>query len=120
MTNASVSARIKELKTATAANVVKVEIRKRSARVQVGQNIVDRLCRLREARALEYADHPGGATGMLVKEYRGKNGQQEIWKFDAALVSQTNATLKQVAIEEGQWSEKRQLSDYSSLWESTQ
>jgi hypothetical protein len=109
MTNASVSARIKELKTANVANLVKVEIRKRSARVQVGQNMVDRLCRLRDARALEYADHPGGATGMLVKEYRGKNGQQEIWKFDAALVSQINATLKQVAIEEGQWSEKRQL-----------
>src|ERR1039457_2626218 len=106
MTKANVSARIKELKTANAANVVKVEIRKRSARVQVGQNMVDRLCRLRDARALEYADHPGGATGMLVKEYRGKNGQQEIWKFDAALVAQTNATLKQVAIEEGQWSQK--------------
>src|SRR5450755_3396675 len=100
LTNANVSARIRELKTATAESVVKIEIRKRSARVQVGQNIVDRLCRLREARALEYADHPGGATGMLVKEYRGKNGQQEIWKFDAALVSQINATMKQAAIEE--------------------
>jgi phage terminase small subunit len=110
LTNANVSARIRELKTATAESVVKIEIRKRSARVQVGQNIVDRLCRLREARALEYADHPGGATGMLVKEYRGKNGQQEIWKFDAALVSQINATMKQAAIEEGQWSEKRDLS----------
>jgi phage terminase small subunit len=111
MTNANVLARIKELKTARAACVVKVEIRKRSARVQVLQNIVDRLYRLTEARALEYADHPGGATGMLVKEHRGKNGQQEIWKFDAALVRQINATLKQAAIEEGQWSEKRQLSD---------
>jgi cell division septum initiation protein DivIVA len=115
MINPKVSARIKELKTATAANVVKVEIRKRSARVQVGQNIVDRLRRLRETRALEYADHPGGATGMLVKEYRGKNGQQEVWKFDESLVAQTNATLKQVAIEEGQWSEKRELSDSRAI-----
>ena len=118
MANPKVSARIKELKTATAANVVKVEIRKRSARVQVGQNLVDRMCRLRETRAAEYADHPGGATGMLVKEYRGKNGQQEVWKFDESLVAQTHATLKQVAIEEGQWSEKRELSDSraSSDW----
>jgi hypothetical protein len=38
---------------------------------------------------------------MLVKECRGKNGQQEIWKFDASLVAQINATLKQVAIEVG-------------------
>jgi phage terminase small subunit len=111
MTSANVSARIKELKTATAESVVKVEIRKRAARVQVLQNTLDRMCRLREARALEYADHPGGATGMLVKEHRGKNGQQEIWKFDAALMSQINATMKQAAIEEGQWSEKRGLSD---------
>ena len=44
---------------------------------------------------------------MLVKDYRGKNAEQEIWKFDAALVSQINDTLKQAAIEEGQWSEKR-------------
>ena len=109
LANANVSARIKELKTATAEIVVKVEIRKRSGRVQVLQNILDRLCRLREARALEYADHPGGATGMLVKEHRGKNGEQEIWKFDATLVSQINATLKQAAIEEGQWSEKREF-----------
>jgi hypothetical protein len=57
--------------------------------------------------------HPGfpngGATGMLVKNYRGKNAEQEIWKFDAALVSTINDTLKQAAaIEEGQWTEKRE------------
>src|SRR5260370_42573989 len=28
------------------------------------------------------------ATEVLVKDYRGKNAEQEIWKFDAALVSQ--------------------------------
>jgi hypothetical protein len=42
MTHAKVSARVKDLKTATAANLVRVEIRKRSVRVQVGQNLVDR------------------------------------------------------------------------------
>lgn len=115
LTNANVAARIKELKTAMAESVVKVEIRKRSARVQALQDIVDRLTGLIEARALEYADHPGGATGMLVKERRGKNGQQESWKFDATLVRQINATLKQAAIEEGQWSEKRALSDSAAI-----
>ena len=47
---------------------------------------------------------------MLVKDYRGKNAEQEIWKFDASLVAQINGVLKQAAIEEGQWTEKRQLS----------
>ena len=63
-----------------------------------------------EARALEYSDHPGGATGLLVKDYRGKNAEREIWKFDAGLMSPINHTMKQAAIEEGQWSEKRESS----------
>jgi hypothetical protein len=45
---------------------------------------------------------------MLVKEYRGKNAEQEIWKFDASLVAQICDVLKQAAIEEGQWTEKRE------------
>src|SRR5260370_10147907 len=84
MTNANVLARIKELKTATAASVEKVEIRKRSARVQVLQNIVHRLYRHTEARALEYAAHPGGARGTLVKEHQAQNDQKEIWQTDPA------------------------------------
>src|SRR3984893_15471388 len=56
-----------------------------------------------------HSDYPGGgATGMLVKDYRGKNAEQEIWKFDAALEAQIKDTLKQAAIEEGQWTEKRE------------
>ena len=75
MTHADVAARIQELKTARAAKVVKTEIRKRSARVQAGQNLVDRLCRLRDARAAACrrlcwsdrqergAEEPDGANG---------------------------------------------------------
>jgi hypothetical protein len=65
--------------------------------------------------------HPGfpigGHTGLLVKDYRGKNAEQEIWKFDAALVAQLNHTLKQAAIEEGQWTEKREVSGGVSMVE---
>jgi hypothetical protein len=71
--------RIEELKTTIAAGVIDLEIRKRSP-----------------------------ATGMLVTDYRGKNDEQEIWKFDAALVARVNDVLKQAAIEEGQWTEKRE------------
>ena len=63
------------------------------------------------ARAIEYAAHPGGSSGLLVKDYRGKNAEKEIWKFDAALVSQINHALKQAAIEEGQWNEKQDISN---------
>jgi hypothetical protein len=58
--------------------------------------------------------HPGrpngGATGMLVKDFRGKNAEQEIWKFDGALEARIADDLKQAAIEEGQWTEKREMS----------
>ena len=109
MANDKVSARIEELKTTIAQGVIQLEIRARSARVQVLQNLLDRMRNLIEARAFEYSDHLGGATGMLVKDYRGKNADQEFWRFDAALATQICDVLKQAAIEEGQWAEKREL-----------
>src|SRR5450759_4126696 len=57
----------------------------------------------------------GGATGMLVKDYRGKNADQVIWKFDSALAARIADTLKQAAIEEGQWTEKRETKDTVGL-----
>ena len=49
------------------------------------------MLQLQAARALEYADHLGGSTGLLVKDYRG---EKMILKFDAALMAQINATLR--------------------------
>jgi hypothetical protein len=54
--------------------------------------------------------HLGGETGMLVKDFRGKNAEQEIWKFDSALVEKFANVLKQAAIEEGDWNQKRDRS----------
>ena len=87
--------------------MVDVEIRKRSARVQVLQKRLDRMLALSAARALEYADNLQGATGVVVKSYRGRHAKKEIWKFDSALESAIRKTLKEAAIEEGQWNEKR-------------
>ena len=95
ITNDDILARIKELQTTISDGVVSVEIRKRSARVQALQVNLDKMGALIEARAKEYADSPGGATGMLVQDFRGKNAEQEIWKFDGALVAQINDTLTQ-------------------------
>jgi len=110
LTNADLCARIRELQKTISEGTIDVEIRRRSARVQVLQNLLDRLVNVITARALEHSDHLAGATGLLVKDYRGKNAEQEIWKFDAALVAQIQDVLKQAAIEEGQWTEKRGLS----------
>src|SRR5260370_39168282 len=52
--------------------------------------------------------HPGypngAATGLLVKDYRGKEANQEGWKFDSALEARNADDLKQAAIEEVQGS----------------
>jgi hypothetical protein len=108
--NYKVSRRIDELKEKISDGVVRLEIRERSVRLQILQSSVDGMRQVMAARALEYADQPGGSSGLLVKDYRGL-------KFDAALMSQLNATLKQAAIEEGQWSEKRDLTGSLSIEE---
>jgi hypothetical protein len=66
--------------------------------------------RIIAARAFKYSADMAGATGLMMKDYRGKNSEKEIWKFDAALVSEMSEVLKQAAIEEGQWTEKREFS----------
>ena len=108
ITKDQVSARIEELRRTISDGVIQLAIRERSARVQILQDNLDRLRNVIRARAFEYAHHLGGATGMLVRDYRGKNAEREIYRFDSALVAQINDTLKQAAIEEGQWTEKRE------------
>ena len=65
--------------------------------------------------------HPGypngGATGLLIKDYRGKDANREIWKFDSALEAKIFDALKQAAIEEGQWTEKRDVNAAAVLAE---
>ena len=53
---------------------MQLAICQRSARVQFLHEQLDRLRQVIAARASQYADDPVGATGMMVKDYRGKNG----------------------------------------------
>ena len=64
--NEGISARINELKTAIAAGVVDLEIRKRSARVRVLQNNLNRLLGLIEARAMMYSGQMGESRQLVV------------------------------------------------------
>jgi hypothetical protein len=57
---------------------------------------IDRAHAACDNRTLCHSGYPNsGTTGMLVKDYRGKNAEQEIWKFDAALVEKFANVLKQ-------------------------
>jgi phage terminase small subunit len=116
LSNAEVCSRVRELQEAVSAATIALEIRKRSARVKVLQEQLDGMLAVQQARRALYADDKhGGGTGQLAKDYRGKLADQVVWKFDAALVTQIAAVMKQAAIEEGQWTEKRENTDKVSL-----
>jgi hypothetical protein len=51
----------------------------------------------------------GGATGLLLKDYKGKDADQPVYKVDTRLLAELRAHEKQAAEELGQWSEKREL-----------
>ena len=79
MTNDKVSARIQELKAIFSQGVIQLEIRERSARVQVLQNQLHRMLRLIDARAFEYSDHLGGTTGLLPRNLSPFVGESVIY-----------------------------------------
>src|SRR5438445_11658046 len=51
----------------------------------------------------DLADIPGGNTGLLVKDYKGRNADVAVYKADTALMAEMRATERQAAQELGQW-----------------
>jgi hypothetical protein len=98
-----------------AAGVIHAEISNRNARVQALQNRWDRMRGLIEARAQEMKDVPGGETGMLVRDFKGKDANQVVYKFDASLVNELNKVEKQAAEELGQWVPKSETSTFDAV-----
>lgn len=54
-------------------------------------------------------DAPGGSTGLLVRDYKA-GSYQPVYKLDAALLREMQELEKEIAIELGQRTEKRELS----------
>jgi hypothetical protein len=52
---------------------------------------------------------------LRLRRLRGKDANQQIWKYDGGLVGKIAELLKQAAIEEGQWAEKRDHSGSVTL-----
>jgi hypothetical protein len=116
--NVKVKARIVELQqqieTAQGAeDFVSGQVRERTYRVLVLDEMLGRMRRLVESRAKKLKDIPGGESGMLVRKLkalgRGKDFQViEEYEFDAALVNQIRETTKEISIECGQRTEKQE------------
>ena len=67
--------------------------------------------RLLTERAIDMANVPGGASGLLCREFKGKGGEKETWRVDAglvALLAELRALERQAAEELGQWAEKKE------------
>jgi hypothetical protein len=54
-------------------------------------------------------DVPGGKTGLLVKDYKGQ-GIFPVYKLDAALLKEMRDLEREIAIELGQWAERKEVS----------
>ena len=106
--NAKVCSHVAEIRSTFAEGIVQREITDRNARVGILQDLVDWMRKVIEERGAEMADVPGGSSGLLVKTYKGKDAATAVYKFDA-LVKGLRETCKQVAIEIGQWAEKRNV-----------
>jgi hypothetical protein len=118
--NANICGRIKELQTELSAGTIALEISSRNARVQALQERWDKMRQVITERAVHYAKGgddesdaivPGGETGLLVKDFKGKEADQPVYKVDTGLLAELRNHEKQAAEELGQWTEKRQLTD---------
>jgi transposase-like protein len=88
-------------------------VARRVKRVEALDEVHAGLLRIIAERKERYAqeDHPGAATGLLVKSYKaigsGASAYAEIeWAVDRPLIQALLEVQKQAAIELGQWSEK--------------
>jgi hypothetical protein len=63
--------------------------------------------RIIDIRSKTMADVPGGATGLLVGKYKGRNRKVSVYRADTALMSQLRDALRQAGEEMGQLSRRR-------------
>jgi hypothetical protein len=108
LTNPAIVLRVRELQETVSAAVIQAEICDRNARVAALQDRWDRMRKviLERAEAPEYLAAPGGTTGLMARDFRGKNADREIFKVDCGLLRELRAHEEQAAKELGQWQEQ--------------
>lgn len=111
LTNADISNRILELGRDLAAATIAVEIGNRNSRVKALQDRWELMKRVITERGEDpsFAAVPGGTTGLLCRDYKGKDANQEIYRVDTGILAELRLHEKQAAQELGQWSEDAAL-----------
>jgi hypothetical protein len=78
----------------------------RQNRLAAIQDRHDRMMRIVTERGDEMAEEvAGGSSGFLVRDYKGKNADTPVYKFDSALAGELREHEKHIAIELGEWQE---------------
>jgi hypothetical protein len=101
--NSDVCSRVAQLQAELSAGTIRLEISSRNARVQALQDRWDQMRQVIEQRAAspEYAQAPGGTTGLLCRDLRCKD--TPVYKVDTGLLAELRAHEHQAAQEFGQW-----------------
>lgn len=107
----SKSQRVRRIAAAAEHEALHEGLAKRARRIQEKMNRHDLLRQVIEERG--QAEHmqeiEGGRTGVLVREYRGSS-DLPVYKVDTAVLKELRDLEREIAIELGQWTEKRELS----------
>jgi hypothetical protein len=107
---AAVCARIRQIQETLSTGTIALEINSRNARVAALQERWDRLRAgldlILRQRGADMADVPGGASGLLVRDYKGKEADRQVGRIDpgvASLLAELRAHERQAAEELEQW-----------------
>ena len=102
-----VSKQLRKLQT----ELSRVSIANRLQRIKKLDRLASKLEGVMEARAEQHKDVPGGDTGILAHDVKSIGGGEfaervDLYNVDTGLTKEYRETMKQAAIEAGQWNEQ--------------
>ena len=102
--NAKISTRIAELSAQISDKLLNVSIKERNFRLEQMQARHELLRRIITERAADpsMAEVPGGSSGLICRDWRGKDAVMPVYKVDTGLLSEIRAIEEQAAREVGE------------------
>lgn len=106
--NAQIQARIAEVKASMTAKITAGWISERVQRIARLQDTANKLLSVFEARARcpEHLAGAGGETGLLCVDFKGRDADRPVYRVDVGSLKELRETMRQAAIELGQWEER--------------
>jgi hypothetical protein len=108
-------AQIKQFTDDAAAELFKESIRNKERRITRFEELITKLDQIIDERAEDLKDAPGGKSGLLVRQVKSigsgdRSKEVEEYAIDVGLLKEYREYCKQIAIELGEWAERREHS----------